>query len=85
MVEALLEDVDAGWPAFRDGYRRLLEARWAEDPAPFEALAERARRGDAFLGCNCPTRRQPDVRRCHTALALAFMKERFGELEVVLV
>ena len=82
LVEKVLADVDAEWPAYRAAYRKLLEARFAEDPAPFEALAERARRDDVHLGCNCPTQRQPDVNRCHTVLALQFMQQRFPDLDV---
>lgn len=83
LVAALLRDIDAGWPAFRREYLALLARRYESDPAPFAQLAERARRGDVYLGCNCPTARQPDVRRCHTVLALTFMKERFPDLHVV--
>jgi hypothetical protein len=82
LVAKVLSDVDGEWPAYRVAYRKLLEARFAEDPAPFVELAERARRGDVHLGCNCPTARQPDVNRCHTVLALAFMKDQFPDLDV---
>lgn len=82
LVQAYLSDPEGGWDAFRAGYIEALEGRFADDPGPFEALAERARRGDVHLGCNCPTKRQPDVRRCHTLLALEFMKRRFEDLEV---
>ncbi len=37
---------------------------------------------DVFLGCNCPTAKNPDVQRCHTVLALKFMQERYPALEV---
>ena len=43
---------------------------------------ELARRHDVYLGCNCPTARQPDVLRCHTVLALAFLRERYPDLSV---
>ena len=84
-MEALLRAPtdDEVWKAFRSAYLDLLERRFAEDPKAFEALAEQARREDVYLGCSCPTKRQPDVRRCHTALALRFFRERFDELEVV--
>lgn len=82
LVARVLANVEREWPAYRVAYRQLLESRFAEDPTPFEALAERARRGDVHIGCNCPTERQPDVNRCHTVLALAFMKERFPDLDV---
>ncbi len=83
LVAELLADVDAGWPAFQKGYRALLKARFAKDPKPFEQLAERARHSDVYLGCNCPTQRQPEIGRCHTVLALEFMRQHFPDLKVV--
>jgi hypothetical protein len=84
MVERLLEDpADAAeWKRFAEQYRALLAARFAEDRAPFDALAELARNGDVWLGCSCPTAKNPDVRHCHTALALAFMHARYPDLDV---
>lgn len=73
---------DAAWGAFAAGYRALLEARFAEDPTPFRAIARAARDEAVWLGCNCPTRKNPDVRRCHTALALSFFAARFPDLEI---
>ena len=84
MVERLLADpadVDRAARFARD-YDALLESRFAADPAPFEAIADRARDGDVYLGCSCPTRRQPDVNRCHTVRALRFFAERFPDLDV---
>jgi hypothetical protein len=52
-------------------------------PSPFEAIAEIATREDVWIGCSCPTKRNPDVRRCHTFLALEFRAERLPDLEVV--
>jgi len=75
---------DAAFAAFRKTYLATLRARHAEDPAPFEALAQRAQEGDVFIGCSCPTAKNPEVARCHTTLALGFMKERFPELDVAL-
>lgn len=73
---------DAGWQRFARGYRKLLEERFAADRSAFDELARLAREGDLYLGCNCPTAKNPDVRRCHTALALAFMKQRYPDLDV---
>lgn len=73
---------DAGWQRFARGYRKLLEERFAADRSAFDGLARLAREGDLYLGCNCPTAKNPDVRRCHTALALAFMKQRYPDLDV---
>jgi len=68
---------------FRAAYLELLERRFAADPASFEALADKAREGDVYLGCSCPTKGQPDVQRCHTVLALEFFREHFDDLDVV--
>lgn len=84
MVERLLEDTAdaAEWKRFATQYRALLAARFDEDRAPFDALADLARDGDVWLGCNCPTAKNPDVRHCHTALALAFMRAKYPDLDV---
>ncbi|MGZ3423599.1 MAG: DUF488 family protein, N3 subclade [Polyangiales bacterium] len=84
MVEAVLEHASEAkaWRAFATEYRALLAERFAEDRAPFDALAELARNEDVYLGCNCPTAKNPDVKRCHTALALAFMKKHYRDLDV---
>jgi hypothetical protein len=37
-----------------------------------------------YLGCSCPSRANPDVQRCHTVLALQFMKKKYPKLRVVL-
>ncbi len=71
------------WRTFARNYRALLAARFRQDPAPFAALAAQATAGDVWLGCSCPTATNPDVRRCHTWLALEFMQARFPSLEVV--
>lgn len=84
MVEAVLghADDERAWRDFERAYRALLEERYRSERAGFDAIAEAARRGDVYLGCNCPTAKNPDVRRCHTVLALAFMKERYPDLDV---
>lgn len=85
MVEKFLEDpAAASWEEFRAEYLALLAKRWADDSTPFDALAERARHDDVFLGCSCPTRKNPDVRQCHTTAALQFMKQRYPDLDVVM-
>ena len=83
-VRAFLSRLDdAAWRTFARSYRGLLAQRFAADPQPFEAIAALAREGDVWLGCSCPTVKNPDVRRCHTALALEFFRERFPDLEVL--
>ena len=81
-METFLGEVETGWPDFRAAYLALLKSRFAEDPRPFQQLARDASAGDVHLGCNCPTKRQPQVLHCHTTLALAFMAEQFRGLEV---
>lgn len=82
-VAALLEArTDAAFATFARAYRGLLKQRFALDAEPFNAVAEQARGEDVFLGCNCPTDKNPDIRRCHTWLALEFMAERFPDLDV---
>lgn len=84
-VKALLaEQSEAQFRAFARSYEALLERRFADDRAPFDALARAALSADVYLGCNCPTRRNPDVRRCHTVLALRFMHRKYPKLRVQL-
>lgn len=67
---------------FAADYRATVAARLEADPAPFDALARLATDQDVYLGCSCPSRANPDVRRCHTWLALELMRERYPSLEV---
>ncbi|MEO8181185.1 MAG: hypothetical protein ABI895_20295 [Deltaproteobacteria bacterium] len=78
----LAQPSEPAFAAFRAGYLRLLEERFRQDRGPFDALRDAARSTDVFLGCNCPTAKQPDVRRCHTYLALGFLAQRYPELQV---
>jgi uncharacterized protein YeaO (DUF488 family) len=83
LVEALLDDPSAAsFARFERAYRALLGQRFADERERFDELAKLARHANLYLGCNCPTARQPDVRRCHTRLALAFLRERYPDLEV---
>jgi len=45
-------------------------------------LAELARKQDVFIGCSCPTKANPRLDRCHTWLALEFMKSKYPKLRV---
>ena len=74
---------DYAWGDFRQDYLALLRSRFESDPRPFEDLAERARQEDVYLGCSCPTKKNPDVRHCHTMLALEFMAKKFPRLKAV--
>ncbi|WP_437617947.1 hypothetical protein [Sorangium sp. So ce1151] len=83
IVEEFLSDPSqAGFERFRAAYIAVLDERFAEQAGRFDALAQEARRGDVFLGCNCPTARQPDVRRCHTWLALEYFARKYPDLDV---
>jgi uncharacterized protein YeaO (DUF488 family) len=73
---------DAAWREFQDAYLALLEDRYREDQAAFDALAELASENDVFLGCSCPTNKNPEVGRCHTYLGLQFMKDKYPYLDV---
>jgi hypothetical protein len=82
-VERFLSDPsDRGFEQFRSDYLALLAQRFAGNRAPFDALAQLARHKDVYLGCNCPTAKQPLVCRCHTWLALGFLAARYPDLKV---
>ncbi|WP_437746538.1 hypothetical protein WME73_17200 [Sorangium sp. So ce302] len=83
IVEEFLSDPSqAGFKRFRAAYLAVLDERFAEQRERFDALAEEARQGDVFLGCNCPTAHQPDVRHCHTWLALEYFARKYPDLDV---
>lgn len=73
---------ESAWQAYPARYRAILEERWRTERAAFDRLAQMARFHDVYLGCNCPTAKQPDVSRCHTMHALAFLAERYPDLDV---
>ncbi|MBK9386123.1 MAG: hypothetical protein IPN34_15025 [Planctomycetes bacterium] len=74
---------DAASRVFARAYRETLRQRFAIDRAPFDALADLARTRSVYLGCNCPTAKNPNVQHCHTALALEFLAEHFPDLRIV--
>jgi len=78
-----LDDADS-WPTFERAYLELLEARFKQERAAFDELAAVAQRDDVYLGCNCPTQKNPRVERCHTFLALQFMNRKYAGLDVVM-
>jgi uncharacterized protein YeaO (DUF488 family) len=83
LVEGLLADGSAvSFARFERGYRELLARRFERERKRFDELAALARRENVYLGCNCPTSAQPDVQRCHTRLALAFLHETYPDLDV---
>jgi uncharacterized protein YeaO (DUF488 family) len=83
LVSAFLRDPSrAGFETFRSGYLALLERRFSAERERFDAIAEQAKEADVFLGCNCPTAKQPDVAHCHTTLALQFFAAHYPWLRV---
>jgi hypothetical protein len=82
VVRYLDDPTDDAWEDLRRSYLDLLEQRFLENREPFDELAALAGEKDVYLGCNCPTKINP-VERCHTVLALKFMKRRYPGLEVV--
>ena len=82
VAEYLAAPSEDAWRRFAARYAETVEARFERDRRPFDELAALATRTTVHLGCSCPTRRVPDVRRCHTWLALEFMRARYPELEV---
>jgi hypothetical protein len=85
MVQRYLgEPASYPWRKFRADYLRTVMARFKEDPAPFAELARLALETDVYLGCSCPTKKNPNVMHCHTVLALTFMHGRYGEIAVVM-
>ena len=83
IVEALLESPsEMGWQIFRSAYTSLLEDRFREDRSAFDDIAALATDQDVFLGCSCPTQKNPRVDHCHTYLALQFMKQKYPGLDV---
>ena len=84
MVEQFLADPsEQGFRRFRRAYLEELGRRFTQQREAFDALADEARREAVYLGCNCPTARQPEVQHCHTWLALEFFARNYPELEVV--
>ena len=78
----LAEPTLKSWKKFRLEYLRILEGRYESDRAPFDKLAELAATESVYLGCSCPTGKNPDVNQRHTVPALEFMKEHYPTLEV---
>jgi hypothetical protein len=84
VVRFLADPTAAGFREFAAAYRELLAARFLERRHEFDALAASARSADVHIGCSCPTKANPDVRHCHTVLALRFMKANYPKLRVVM-
>ena len=84
LVEGYLSSpTPKAWAQFKRDYLELVEGRFHENRAPFDTLARAAKDTDVYIGCSCPTKKNPDVEHCHTTLALRFMKRRYPKLRVV--
>jgi len=83
IVKAFLKSPsETTWRVFLSAYLALLEDRFGQDRSPFDELAALATDHDVFLGCSCPTQKNPRVDHCHTYLALQFMKDVYPDLDV---
>jgi len=74
----------AAWKQFSTIYLKTIEQRWLADSSAFDKLAKLSLTEDVYLGCSCPTTKNPNVQHCHTVLALQFMRERYPKLSIVL-
>lgn len=84
IVNAFLAAPSAkAWQEFESEYAQILKQRVENDRAPFDKLADLATDNDVYLGCSCPTTKNPDVNHCHTVLALRFMKKQYPKLKVM--
>ena len=82
-VLRFLDDTnEAAYQRFASEYRALLAQRFEAERERFDAIAAAARSSDVYIGCNCPTQKNPDVQHCHTVLALRFMREKYRDLKV---
>ena len=71
------------WKKFESEYLQNLDESFEADPTPFDNLANLASTENVYIGCSCPTAKNPNVQHCHTVLALRFMKEHYPALEVL--
>ena len=83
VTQFLASPNEESWRRFRKAYIALLQERFRENRTPFDRLAELARTNDVFIGCSCPTKKNPIVGRGHTYPALEFMQKKFPPLKIV--
>lgn len=83
IVQVYLKDPTLrAWGFYVLTYNLLLIRRYKSHRQEFDELAQLATDEDVYLGCNCPTIKNPDVHRCHTVVALRFMETTYRELKV---
>lgn len=70
------------WKVYEKKYLELLKSRYTTRKEEFDEIVSLAKDNDVHLGCSCPTIKNPDVYRCHTVLALRFMKQKYPRLKV---
>jgi hypothetical protein len=83
VVAYLANPTSVAFRRFASDYRKLLERRFRESRTEFDELAAKAAAEDVYIGCNCPTKANPDVNHCHTVLALHFLKKKYAKLKIV--
>ena len=82
VAEYLAKPTSTAWRKFESEYLRNLDTRYEVDSTPFDNLADLASTENVYIGCSCPTAKNPDVKHCHTVLALKYMKKRYPALAV---
>ena len=84
IVEVYLRNpTSQAWYRFKTGYLKLIEKRFRSSRrSEFDKVASLAMRQDYYIGCSCPTKKNPDVYKCHTVLALRLMKDKYPILKV---
>lgn len=82
VVAYLAQPPSISWEEFADGYLCMLQTRYEQARPSFDKLAQLATDNDVYIGCSCPTNKNPDVNHCHTLLALRFMDEHYPQLTV---
>jgi hypothetical protein len=82
VAEYLANPTSRSWKKFASEYLRNLDIRYSTDATPFDSLANLATAENVYIGCSCPTAKNPEVNHCHTVLALKFMKEHYPALKV---
>ena len=84
VLEYLQDPSPKAWKLYERDYLKLLQQWFDRNPSQFDELAGKALRTDVYIGCSCPTKTNPDVYKCHTVLALEFMKSNYPALEIEL-
>ncbi len=82
VAEFLTSPSEVAWEKLARSYRSTVKERFAQGRGPFDELADLAGREDVLLGCSCPTKKNSDVKHCHTWLALEFMAEQYPDLDI---